>query len=89
MGAAFSPAADFSKMYQGGGVWIDEVLHKTYVEVNEEGTEAAAVTAVIMTCSWPPQYEGFRADHPFLFVIRENQSGTILFIGKIINPDYE
>ncbi len=86
MGIAFSPGADFSKMYQGGGVWIDEVKHKTFVEVNEEGTEAAAVTVVVMTCSWPPTYSGFRADRPFVFVIRESDSGSILFIGKIVDP---
>ncbi len=83
MGIAFSKVADFRKMYREGGVWIDEVLHKTFLEVNEEGTTAAAVTVVVMTCSLPPS---FRVDRPFVFVIRENRSGTILFIGKIVNP---
>jgi len=86
MGIAFSPAADFSKMYKDVGVWIDQVIHKTFVQVDEEGTEAAAVTSVSMTYGPPP---GFRVDRPFVFVIRENQSQTILFIGKIVEPVFE
>jgi len=86
MGIAFGGGADFSRMYSRGGVWIDTVIHKTFVEVSEEGTEAAAVTVVSMRESGSPSYDGFRADRPFLFVIRENQSGVILFIGKIIQP---
>jgi serine protease inhibitor len=89
MGIAFTPAADFSKMYKGGGVWIDRVTHKTFVEVNEEGTEAAAATVVVMVESYPPSYNGFRVDRPFIFVIRENQSQTVLFIGKIVEPVFE
>ena len=89
MGIAFCGGADFSRMYSGGGVWIDTVIHKTFVEVNEEGTEAAAVTLVSMERSSSPSYDGFRADRPFVFVIRENQSGAILFIGKIVEPTFE
>jgi len=88
MGIAFSPVADFTKMYKGGGVWIDEVRHKTFVEVNEEGTEAAAVTSVSMVDSCPGHH-GFRVDRSFVFVIRENQSQSILFIGKIVEPTFE
>jgi serine protease inhibitor len=88
MSIAFSEEADFSKMYKEGSVCIDEVLHKTFVEVNEEGTTAAAVTSVRMATT-SLVFSGFRADRPFLFVIRENQSGTILFIGKIMNPSSE
>ncbi|MFQ6047375.1 MAG: serpin family protein, partial [Gemmatimonadales bacterium] len=80
----FSDMADFSNMYPGGGVYIDSVKHKTFVKVDEEGTEAAAVTSVGMgEVSAPPS---FRVDHPFLFFIRERHSGTILFMGKIMNP---
>jgi len=90
MGIAFDPGgADFSRMYKEMKVWIDRVKHKTFVEVNEEGTEAAAVTSVGMAYSSTPTYSGFRADRPFLFVIRENQSGVILFIGKIVKPTFE
>jgi serine protease inhibitor len=79
--------ADFSKMYKDHRVWIDAVKHKTYVEVNEEGTEAAAATVVVMIES-SPNPSGFymRVDRPFIFLIRENESQTILFIGKIVEP---
>lgn len=82
MGIAFTGAADFTKINRGGGLWIDEVKQKTFVEVNEEGTEAAAVTSVSMIRGMPPI---LRCDHPFLYVIRERQSGTILFIGKMMD----
>ena len=86
MGIAFDPDwADFRNMYSTRHVWISKVKHKTFVEVNEEGTEAAAVTSVEMytDSGGPPT---FRADRPFVFMIRENESGTILFIGKIVDP---
>jgi serpin B len=83
MGEAFSLSADFSNMYPGGGVWIDSVRHKSFVKVDEEGTEAAAATVVVIVQSGPPS---FRADHPFVFFIRERHSGAILFMGKIMNP---
>ncbi len=90
MGTAFDPdQADFSNMYQVGygfNVFISKVKHKTFVEVNEEGTEAAAVTDVEMGWTSIPENRTFRADRPFVFLIRENQSGTILFIGKIMDP---
>jgi len=87
MEIAFTPgAADFSRMYEYADIWIDSVLHKTFVEVNEEGTEAAAATAVSMELGPQPAGFWFRADHPFVFMIRENGSGTILFIGRIMDP---
>jgi serpin B len=79
--------ADFSGMMDGppGTLYITEVKHKTFVEVNEEGTEAAAATSVgIGITSAPPT---FRVDRPFVFVIRERFSGTILFAGKIVAPE--
>jgi serpin B len=88
MEVAFTPAADFSRMRVGGGLWISEVKHKTFVEVNEEGTEAAAVTSVGMTDSVPETF-AMRVDRPFVFAIRERHSGTILFIGKIVDPGFE
>lgn len=88
MDIAFSPEqADFTKMYKKGGLCISKVKHKTFVKVNEEGTEAAAVTSVEMIFTsvglemW--------VDRPFVFVIRENQSQTILFMGKIVEPVLE
>jgi serpin B len=87
MGIAFTPAADFTHMYANGGVWIDQVKHKTFLEVNEEGTEAAAVTSTIITSGI--EQGVFRVNRPFVFVIRENYSQTILFIGKIVDPAVE
>ena len=78
--------ADFSGMCCGpGDLYIDEVKHKAFVEVNEEGTEAAAATSVgIAPTSTGPHY--YLIDKPFVFVIREKYSGTILFMGKVLDP---
>lgn len=84
MGIALTPAADFSNMYQGGGPWIDEVKHKTFVKVDEEGTEAAAATSVSMVESLPPT---ITVDRPFFFAIRERFSGTVLFMGRVMDPN--
>ena len=81
---AFSDQADLTGMDGSGNLSISAVVHKAFVKVNEEGTEAAAATAVgIRTTSMPPMFE---ANHPFLFLIRENSTGTILFIGRITDP---
>jgi serine protease inhibitor len=85
MGVAFSPsAADFTKMYAPGGLYIDEVKHKTFVKVDEEGTEAAAATSVGIGLTSAPAM--FVVDRPFVFVLREKLSGTILFMGKVMDP---
>jgi len=88
---AFSDDADFSGISKGDdALKVDSVTHKAFCEVNEEGTEAAAATAVSMvrcTSFTPePQPEIFRADHPFLYMIRENVEGNILFMGRMENP---
>ncbi len=81
---AFSDQADFSGMDGSRNLFIGTVVHKAFVEINEEGTEAAAATAIGMrTTSMPPLFE---ANHPFLFLIRENTTGTILFIGRVTDP---
>ncbi|HVP57285.1 MAG TPA: serpin family protein [bacterium] len=87
MEVAFDPDnADFTRMHADGELYINQVKHKTFVKVDEEGTEAAAVTSVgIGTTSAPDDFE-MRVNRPFLFAIRENHSGTILFMGKITNP---
>lgn len=79
-------AADFSGMTGQRDLFISEVVHKAFVEVNEEGTEAAAATAVLMKRSIPPPTPVFRADHPFLFLIRENNTGSVLFLGRVADP---
>ena len=89
MGIAFAPGgADFSRMADleslGRNLYIGEVLHKSIVEVNEEGTEAAAVTSVgVRVTSAPP---AFIADRPFFFAIRDNETKTVLFLGIVVDP---
>jgi len=80
--------ADFTGINAGKEpFWIAEVIHKAFVEVNEEGTEAAAATAVVMTGgAAPAEPVEFRADHPFLFLIRDTTSGAILFMGRVADP---
>jgi serpin B len=85
MRLAFTSAADFSGITDGV-FFISKVIHKAFVEVNEEGTEAAAATAVTMIKASVQPPPVFRADHPFVFVIRDNRSGAILFIGRVMNP---
>ena len=87
MPTAFSSAADFSGMTGNKDLNIDEVIHQAFVEVDEEGTEAAAATAVVMKLtSAGPSKPVFRADHPFMFIIQERESGGILFLGRVSNP---
>ncbi len=82
-----SGAADFSGMNGKKDLFISSVLHKAFIDVNEEGTEAAAATAVVgRSVLEPPPTPVFRADHPFVFMIRDVQSGSILFVGRVANP---
>jgi serpin B len=85
---AFTARADFSGISGHRDLFISAIIHKAYVDVNEEGTEAAAATAVVMkiTAIGPDRTPVFRADHPFLFLIRDNHSDSILFIGRVMNP---
>ena len=80
--------ADFTRMSRAAGdhLYISKVKQKSFVDVHEEGTEAAAVTSVEIrvTCACGPQV--IRIDRPFIFAIRERFSGTILFLGKIVRP---
>jgi serpin B len=80
---AFGGGADFRRLTPGGGVWLDVVKQKSFVKVDEEGTEAAAVTGGVMVTSLPPEV---RMDRPFVFVLRERLSGTILFMGVVNDP---
>jgi len=84
MSIAFSDMADFSRINAGGGLSISEVKHKAYIDVNEDGTEAAAVTSVgIVTTAAPPTHV---FNKPFIFAIREMKTGLILFAGIVRNP---
>ncbi len=86
---AFAPqAANFSGMDGTRDLYIQDVLHKAYVSVDEAGTEAAAATGVVVgITSAPLEPVQFVADHPFIFMIRDHETGTILFIGRMVNPD--
>ncbi len=88
MPAAFSSAADFSGMDGKRDLHITAVVHRAFVEVNEEGTEAAAATgsAMALTSVRAGPVPTFRADHPFVFLIRDAHSGGILFLGRVDNP---
>ncbi|MFW6115773.1 MAG: serpin family protein, partial [Chloroflexota bacterium] len=87
MPVAFSGEADFSGMTGSGGLFISEVVHKAFVSVDEEGTEAAAATAVVMVESAAPgEPVEMTVDHPFIFLIRDVETGTILFVGRVVDP---
>ncbi len=89
MPLAFSKQADFSGMSTRERLFIGKVVHKAFVDVNEKGTEAAAATGVTIQPTAAPRPEPpveFRADHPFLFLIRDNRTGSVLFLGRVANP---
>ena len=84
MEAAFGPGADFSEMVDSGrGPGIDDVFHKAFVSVDEEGTEAAAATSVSMIESAPPTSFDLTVDRPFLFCIRDRPTDAVLFLGQV------
>ncbi|MCU0613025.1 MAG: serpin family protein, partial [Candidatus Eisenbacteria bacterium] len=88
MPSAFNPLlADFSGMDGRYDLFIDHVRHKAFVQVNEAGTEAAAATEVDMGYTGVLPF--FKADHPFLFYIRDNVTGSILFLGRVVDPTAE
>lgn len=85
MPSAFGLEADFSRMTGAPDLFISKVIHQAFVEVNEEGTEAAAATAVVMERE-SSEVRFFLADHPFLFLIRDNVTGSVLFMGRVADP---
>ncbi|XP_075682817.1 serpin B6-like [Rhinoderma darwinii] len=78
--------ADLTGISDKGNFYVSEIFHKAFVEINEEGTEAAAATAAIMMNRMLPIVEKFHGDHPFLFLIKHNKTNTILFLGKFSSP---
>ena len=87
MPIAFTGNADFSGISKDEKLFIDKVIHKAYIDVNEEGTEAAAATAVTMRkTSVLLENAVFKADHPFIYIIKDNETNTILFVGRLMNP---
>ncbi len=80
--------ADLSGMSRQEELFVSAVIHKAFVDVNEEGTEAAAATGIGVTSAAPPEEPPvLRADHPFVFLIRDNRTGSILFLGRLLNPE--
>jgi serpin B len=90
MASAFTTAADFSGMSSQRRLFIDKVLQEAFVNVDEDGTEAAAVTAVLMRAVSAMVYRDepipFHVDHPFLYLIRDKNTGAVLFIGRVVDP---
>jgi serpin B len=87
MPLAFSARADFSGMDGKRDLSLSAVVHQAYVDVNEEGTEAAGATgAVVSLTAVRAQPPLFRADHPFVFLIRDKRTGSILFMGRCVEP---
>lgn len=84
MTSAFDSAADFSGMDNSHQLYLSDVFHQTFVEVNETGTEAAAWT--LATAKSKGKNDSFVVDHPFIFLVRDNSTGSILFLGRIIDP---
>lgn len=84
---AFGGDADFGGMVEGegSGLFLDEVYHQAYVSVDEEGTEAAAATAVAAADSMPPDWGELRFDRPFLFCIRDRPTDAVLFLGRVVD----
>jgi len=90
MPLAFAPSADFSGMTGNRDLCISEVIHQAFINVDEKGTEAAAATAVVgrlTAIRMPDKPKVFNADHPFIFCIKDNTTGSILFMGKIMKPE--
>ncbi|NYT07816.1 MAG: serpin family protein [Methanomicrobiales archaeon] len=89
MPTAFSRAADFSGMDGSGNLFIDDIIHQAWVAVDEEGTEAAAATTAVVgliSSNMPEAVPVFRADHPFIFLIQDDETGNILFMGRVADP---
>jgi serpin B len=86
MKRAFTGQADFSGLDGSKSLFLSAVAHKAFVDVNEEGTEAAAATAVVVAKESARANPVFRADHPFVFLIRDRRSGSILFLGRLVHP---
>lgn len=87
MNEAFTRKADFSAISgPKGDVWISQIVHKAFVKVNEQGSEAAGASAVEIVTRSMPFHLKFLADHPFVFLIKDNRTGIILFIGRVADP---
>ncbi|NJO70000.1 MAG: serpin family protein [Bacteroidetes bacterium] len=91
MSTMFTDMADLTRINKNGNLQVSKVMHKTFVDVNEEGTEAAAVTSVeiVLTSAGPDDLLIFSANKPFIYVIKEKDSNTLLFMGIMNEPVIE
>lgn len=87
MPIAFTDGADFTGISNRNDLKITDVFHKAFIEVSEEGTEAAAATAVVVGVKSMPMTRTFKANRPFIYIIRDTKTGTPLFIGRLMNPN--
>jgi len=86
MPSAFGISADFSDINRSGSLYISSVIHKAFVCIDENGTEAAAATAVVMDKLNGDSTTDFIIDRPFIYLIMDRETGTVLFIGRVLNP---
>ena len=86
MNLAFKLVADFTGISTVRPLFVSDVIHKAFIGVDEEGTEATAATVVVLTHETPPSQKKFVADHPFVFLIRDKITGMILFFGRLVIP---
>jgi serpin B len=86
MSDAFTKDADFSGINGEQTLFISSVIHKSFVAVDEEGTEAAAATGVVFSETSVPESVEFTADKPFIFLIQDHATKTILFVGRVMHP---
>jgi len=86
MGIAFTDAANFSNISEQYDLLINEVTHQSFIETNEEGTEAAAATVVEVGTTSMPVTMVFNMDHPFIYIIRETTTNSIIFMGRVADP---
>jgi serpin B len=86
MPTAFSMQADLSGIDGSQNLYIQNVIHQAFVQVDEKGTEAAAATSIMIGIKSAMPSNVFRADHPFIFIIQEKETGNILFMGRMTDP---
>jgi serpin B len=84
----FTPSADFTGISHIRPLFVSDVIHKAFVDIDEVGTEAAAATVVLLSRSLPQSiHKDFTVDHPYLFLIRDSITGSILFLGRVVLPE--
>jgi serpin B len=83
----FNSEANFSGIAKKEPLWFEQVSHKTYLDLNEENTEATAATSTVLRIKGTPSYKVFKADHPFLFFIIDNKTKAIVFVGRYVTPE--